>query len=1467
MRFVAAYRWIPVALLLLMTACFGRPPAGAGDDPNGATTFAKSYGGEFDDVPLAAIETADGGYAFVGKRGDGWINGDHSPLWLVRLDANGNVVWQYTLSESAIGGILGRRPFNIVAAAVPGGGFCLAGTVVGQPGDTADLYVGFLDAQDNLVWEHRVDSGGWAGYEVIAAGDRGAFAHDQAVAVKAGPGGSCYVGGISFAHLRDSFGVGIRNSSGSLVIDGGDFIDARSIVVARVDGTGSRWLRRDTEGAFDNQLPVDRQESWTAGAYSRGDTETGSQTLTMVTTADGGIAVASRVTNDRPNRYSYASTIRVDYYNASGTPDRLLTQNNETRLLQNKAPLYYALHVAEVDGDIVVGAADVFSRVGRDGTLRWSRLIANNPEFDPLVIPLAIHGYMDPSGPRIAVFGANSMDSIDPADDYGVVRLIDAANGDLLSDLPISDTVEITAAASLQSPGHFLAVAQPGVVSSDARLLELDLSAADPVVSRSTLAGWAYALQVDDGVAYQTNASVLNLYLTDGTSRSISLAPSENTPTGLVELSGDRFGIALGTSGWNSDVNYLIVGPRGVESSNVIELPGFSFVNAVEPSPGGGAVLLVNYRTSQMGAFLVQLSDDGRIAARSEAIADSGRGFPPRLRSLPGGGFATLIEDKQSEEAGVFVVRFDADGLVFAANRFAGRWVDFAVLADGGLALVGKTFDGNELFFLLRVDPAGTPVWKHLYRLAGLGTLPYAGHGRRQLWIEATADDALVVATTTRGLLTSGYAGPGGTPLPYGEQNITLTRVAGDGTPEWLRVHGAFLNETLMHMTMTSDGGFLVSAVSDSLGQPSVDRLRLTNEAWMLRLGPDGRVSAGCNAYLAELAGFVLNVTDISVPAESTAVDPDMIRIPSPEYVITESNNVLSIGSPPVVEARQCVGIAASGNVLAAPGSLRTLVVSQAGSIDGLVTSSPGGIFCGGADPQFCSRDFADGSTTFLVVDDSSAAEFRGWGGDGCAAVTTGPHRCEVLMNSDRNVTAFFEPWDGTTATLTIDVTGAGRIVAVEPAGINCYDDETASDCSEVYRLGQRVLLTVYEQPGESFLGWGGDCASWATSDTIRVSVDNDQTCTALFSGVGFTPRYRLNTGISIDDLPPPVGVAPGGITSVPSGADCGTSGTDCTGEFDAGSTVSLLARAATDYRFARWYSNVSGSVCDGATTERIDIVVSSNIDCRADFTFVGGNVSVLTIETRLDGAAPPPGGPFGGNVTSTPAGIDCGSTGADCFEGYVRGTTVFLSASADAGYRFSQWSGDCSGTSSGASVIVSVERLCVAEFAREVSNTAVLNITINGSGNVQSNPPGINCGVDCQQSYPLNSLVTLVASGTLAEPFQSWSGDCSGGSGIQLIMSANRDCTATFAPATGTFRLSISVIGNGIVTTVDGGISCPGDCVEDYANSALAQVQVVPGAGDTLIGWSGDCLDLAQSTQFVLTMSRDWSCTATFGP
>jgi hypothetical protein len=69
------------------------------------------------------------------------------------------------------------------------------------------------------------------------------------------------------------------------------------------------------------------------------------------------------------------------------------------------------------------------------------------------------------------------------------------------------------------------------------------------------------------------------------------------------------------------------------------------------------------------------------------------------------------------------------------------------------------------------------------------------------------------------------------------------------------------------------------------------------------------------------------------------------------------------------------------------------------------------------------------------------------------------------------------------------------------------------------------------------------------------------------------------------------------------------------------------------------------------------------------------------------------------GTITSTPAGISCGS---DCDESIPYGTgntTLELTATASPGSTFVKWSGDCSGASSTVTVMMNSRRTCTAIF------------------------------------------------------------------------------------------------------------------------------------------------------------------------
>jgi uncharacterized repeat protein (TIGR02543 family) len=77
----------------------------------------------------------------------------------------------------------------------------------------------------------------------------------------------------------------------------------------------------------------------------------------------------------------------------------------------------------------------------------------------------------------------------------------------------------------------------------------------------------------------------------------------------------------------------------------------------------------------------------------------------------------------------------------------------------------------------------------------------------------------------------------------------------------------------------------------------------------------------------------------------------------------------------------------------------------------------------------------------------------------------------------------------------------------------------------------------------------------------------------------------------------------------------------------------------------------------------------------------------------------------FGGQVDetapATPAAqiSACANSGGNCSGSYAEGTDVTLSATADTGYTFTSWGGDCSGTSLTTAVTMNGDYSCTAEF------------------------------------------------------------------------------------------------------------------------------------------------------------------------
>ncbi len=153
-----------------------------------------------------------------------------------------------------------------------------------------------------------------------------------------------------------------------------------------------------------------------------------------------------------------------------------------------------------------------------------------------------------------------------------------------------------------------------------------------------------------------------------------------------------------------------------------------------------------------------------------------------------------------------------------------------------------------------------------------------------------------------------------------------------------------------------------------------------------------------------------------------------------------------------------------------------------------------------------------------------------------------------------------------------------------------------------------------------------------------------------------------------------------GTVTSSPAGINCNldSSNLDCTASFASGTSVTLTAAPGDDQNpFVGWFG-----ACTGTASCVLDMASDKQV------TAVFGAKPSLSVSFQDNGS---------GRVTSTPAGIDCGST---CAVSVDPGTVVSLSAAAAAGSSFGGWSGACQGTGD-CSVTVLSSQSAVASFTK----------------------------------------------------------------------------------------------------------------------------------------------------------------------
>ncbi|MGA8273711.1 MAG: alkaline phosphatase family protein [Candidatus Sulfotelmatobacter sp.] len=242
-----------------------------------------------------------------------------------------------------------------------------------------------------------------------------------------------------------------------------------------------------------------------------------------------------------------------------------------------------------------------------------------------------------------------------------------------------------------------------------------------------------------------------------------------------------------------------------------------------------------------------------------------------------------------------------------------------------------------------------------------------------------------------------------------------------------------------------------------------------------------------------------------------------------------------------------------------------------------------------------------------------------------------------------------------------------------------------------------------------------------------------------------------------------------------------------------------------------------------------------------------------LTVTAPANGA---------GTITSSPAGINCPTT---CTASFAQGTKVTLTETPGTNYFFGGWGGSCSGMSA-CSLTITAATSVSATFNTGVGLTVALAGT--GTGTVTSTPVGINCSsatpTTCTASFAPNSPVTLSETPETGGTFAGWSGACTGTVSCSVTVTTGTSVTATFNPPSE--ALTVSIVGNGTITSSPTGISCSNasttGCTANLPQGAQISLMETPGTNYNFSAWGGACLG---TTACSFSLSAATNVTATF--
>ena len=484
------------------------------------------------------------------------------------------------------------------------------------------------------------------------------------------------------------------------------------------------------------------------------------------------------------------------------------------------------------------------------------------------------------------------------------------------------------------------------------------------------------------------------------------------------------------------------------------------------------------------------------------------------------------------------------------------------------------------------------------------------------------------------------------------------------------------------------------------------------------------------------------------------------------------------------------------------------------------------------------------GDVVVLTESPASGWSFSGWSGDGTGTGTTR----SVTVTGNMSVTATFVQNSYSISIVVLPSSGAGSITF---------------SSNGPYHLGDSVILTETPASGWGFSGWSGDGTGSGASRSVTITGNMSVTATFVQNSYSIAVSVIPNAGAGTVTFSSNGPYHLGDVvilTETPSSGWSFSAWTDDGTGSGTTRSITVTGNMAVTAIFAQNFYSVSSLVYPSASAGTVsasaaapyhygDVVVFTESPA-SGWSFSGWSVDgagsgatrSVTVTGNMAVTANFVQNPY--TLTANIAGSGSVSKSPDQTS-YHLNDNVILTATPIAGWSFSGWSGNLTGTGNPAAVSITGNILVTATFARSAYSVSLLVFPSSSAGNVTANATA---------PYHYGDVVVLTESPGSGWSFSGWSGDGAGsGATRSVTVTGNMAVTANFAQ--NPYGLSINMVGSGSVA------KNPNQTTYHFGD--LVNLTETPASGWSFSGWSGGLTGL--DNPVTVNITKDTSITATF--